>query len=85
MANPLNVACAANAWTKVATAVTTGHVEIVKDTTHHEVTYRLTGGPAPTVAGEGTFVDEWVEIAHSAAVDVYVWANKNAGEVRVYV
>ena len=84
MANPLNVPLVADTWTVIATNVTTCEVEIVKDNAPTRITYRLTGGAAPTLASQGTAIDEWVDVRHSAGVDVYAKAKGKAGEVRVY-
>jgi len=49
MADPVLIACPADVWTKVATNVTTGLINIFKKTnTRYYQTYRDTGGGAPS-------------------------------------
>jgi hypothetical protein len=72
---------------KVATAVTYGNVVITNNApTMYLWTYRETGGVAPTVKGDGvSFSGPEIEINHSSAIDVYIWANTNTGEVEVWL
>jgi hypothetical protein len=85
MANPNDVTCTANAWTKVATGITDANIEIVKDTVNHYFTYKLTAQGAPVGLGTEKFVDEWISIHNTDAIDVYVYAKGSVdGLVRVY-
>jgi hypothetical protein len=87
MADPALVACPADTWTKVATAVTYGKIWI-RDTspTVYRWTYRETGGAAPTVLTDGQmFSGPEGKIDHTTAIDVYIWANNNPGQVEVWL
>lgn len=86
MADPVNVACPADVWTKVATAVTSAIVK--KMDTRPNVyleTYRVTGNPAPADNTGANPIDATGELIVSAAsvVDVYIQPVGKAGEVRV--
>lgn len=87
MANPAVITCTKNVWVLVATAVLSGTIEKLSDDPGAYVqTYRLTGQAAPTNdddAGPLFTHDDTAEIAHTAAIDVYVKAKTRAGKVRV--
>lgn len=87
MADPVVVTCLKNVWTKVATNVTAGRVHRLNDTPAKYVqTYRLTGYVAPTDNQDAAvlFRDSTSEpISASVAIDVYVQAINEDGEVRV--
>ncbi len=83
MADPNIVACPANAWTKVATNVTNGQVHVIDQGPEYLQTYRDTGNPDPTAQSEGVPLDEVVWISATAGIDVWVYAIKTAGSVRV--
>ena len=91
MANPqFPVACTKNAWTKVATNVSTGILHIKNSGVRYLSTYRLTGAAAPTTKEEGApmFINNiYAEpISASAAIDVYVWVDGDVnGILRVDV
>lgn len=80
MANPVYPqACTKNAWTKVATNVTTGVLHIKQSGVRYLSTYRMTGVAAPTEKAEGApmFIENPYReyISASAGIDVYVWAD----------
>lgn len=84
------VTCPANAWTKVATAVTTGTIHKVSAAPSiYLQAYVATGGAAPVGRGVGvpafkdSITGDTSEISDSSAIDVYLWADGVAGEVRV--
>ena len=87
MANPVLVACAKGAWTKVATNVQTGFIHKVSGAPNGYLqTYRDTGDAAPTLETQGVvaFENSGTEaILATAGIDVYIWAQNAAGEVRV--
>lgn len=87
MATPVFVPCTKNAWTKVATNVQTGFVHKVSHAPNTYLqTYRDTGDAAPTLRTDGVelFAESVTEdIFAIAGIDVYVWADGDAGKVRV--
>jgi len=84
MADPATVSCPADAWTKVASAVTTGQVWILDTTPRYVQTYRTAGNPAPTDdALAGPFQGESMLISAGAPIDVYIKPRGSAGKVRV--
>jgi hypothetical protein len=87
MANPAIVACPADTWTKVATNVQVGNVWLMNtNPALYLQTYRLTGEAAPTLKSEGVRVNQpGTDIDSSPGIDVYIYAVKNAGSVRVDV
>jgi len=87
MADPVSVSCTVGGWTKVATAVTSVTIHVLKtDPDLYAWTYRLTGTAAPTVlAGDGVPFDGSLPLVLSASSDVYVWPIGAAGSVRVDV
>lgn len=86
MADPAIVACPAEAWTLVAASVTTGIVHVMKDSPKAYLqTYRAAGGGAPTQRSEGVKFSGSIPISASALIDVYIWADGEAGSVRVDV
>jgi hypothetical protein len=84
MADPTDVACADGVWTEVATNITTGQIEVIKDNPTYLVTVRESPAVHPTLESEGTVLREWIKVRHSAGVDVFVWANGSGASVRVY-
>jgi hypothetical protein len=84
MANPVIVPVAAGVWTKVATGVTDGTINILDHTFNYLYTHRDTGDPAPTDRTEGAlFEGKSMLIDSSVAIDVYVWPeDPNGGSVR---
>ena len=87
MANPLSVPCAIDTWVKVATAVQYGRMWIANiKPSSYLWTYRETGGAAPTTIDDGMPVTGLeVEIDHSTAIDVYIYARNAAGEVELWL
>jgi hypothetical protein len=87
MPNPYIVECPANTWTKVATAVKAGSIDILKTRPIYFQTYRLTDELAPVTAqkDEGVQMSKKGEIINSGEIiDIYIWPTKN-GRVRVNV
>jgi hypothetical protein len=81
MANPLYpVTVNADAWTKVATNVTSGLIHKKKTNIQYWQTYRLTGGAAPTEKNEAVlmFADNSLveRISSSSPIDIYVWVDE---------
>lgn len=87
MANPVVTACAANAWTKVATNVTAGQVHVLSNApSQYAHTYRATGEAAPTTLAEAVVISQVsLPISAATAIDVYIYASGAAGSVRVDV
>ena len=86
MANPAIVSCPKNTWTKVATNVTAGQVKVQDQSALYFETYRLTGNSAPTGITELSGLHgKTITIAASAAIDVYIYCQRNDGLVRVDV
>ena len=86
MANPVFIACTKDAWTKVATAVTTGQLWKANSSPLYLQTYKLTGEAVPTDRDEGMklFAEADNEtISSSEPIDAYVFAVGFAGRVRV--
>lgn len=87
MATPVFVTCTKESWEKVATNVQTGFIHKVShDPNMYLQTYRDTGDPAPTLRTDGVelFTESITEdIFAIAGIDVYVWADKVNGKVRV--
>lgn len=89
MANPSVVACAADTWVKVASAVTAGALYNMTPTVEYMQTYRMAGQAAPS-NNDGAilaFSDPYAPLAISAAaaIDVYLKAVGANGSVRVDV
>lgn len=85
MANPVVVEIPEWTWVKVATAVTSGFVNLVNGLPagrlHYYSTYKETGDPAPSVPIVGTVPEEAVElfkienqatVVAKVPIDVYV-------------
>jgi hypothetical protein len=89
MADPAEIPVPAGAWLKVATAVTSGFVHIIKKDVMYLSTYRETGGagPAGTPGTEGAdMLTPGSPISALAPIDVYVYVvGSDAGRVRVDV
>ena len=87
MATPVFVTCTKDTWKKVATNVQTGFVHKVSHAPNMYLqTYRDTGDAAPTLRTDGVelFAKGITEdIFAIAGIDVYVWADGDAGKVRV--
>jgi hypothetical protein len=87
MGNPVLVACAKDSWTKVATNVQTGFIQQVSGAPNGYLqTYRDTGDAAPTLETQGVVAfekDITEPISATAGIDVYIWAHRAAGSVRV--
>lgn len=86
MPNPINVACPANVWTKVATNVTNAIVKKmnVRPNIYLE-TYRTTADPAPAdnTGANPINADGELIVSAASAVDVYIQPVGANGEVRV--
>ena len=90
MANPVFIDLTKDTWTKVATAVTSGIVHKIKSQPYNYLqTYRLTGEAAPTDKADGVRVFEndidFVEIAATVPIDVYLYPVNADGRIRVDV
>ena len=73
MANPVVVPCTQDAWTKVATGVTTGVVHILKtDPDKYLQTYRVSADPAPVDNSDAVPFDTPLQISAAALIDVYI-------------
>lgn len=85
MADPVVTACTANAWTKVATSVTSGQVHILSlAPSHYSQTYRMTGEAAPTTLVDAVTIEQTsIPISAPDNIDVYIYAHGAAGSVRV--
>lgn len=84
MADPVITPCPANAWTKVATNVTSGAVWILSTSPGlYLQTYRDTGGTAPVDDSDGVQFEVGLKISALAGVDVYIYAQGKDGSVRV--
>lgn len=85
MANPIIVTLAADTWVKVATAVQTGQISIISNlSAQFLTTYRVTGDPPPTEEVEGIRISNKITpIRSNFKIDVYVFAQKKIGKIRV--
>lgn len=90
MSNPNFIDCPANQWTKVATSVVAGQIWRRPQKATFLQTYRETGNPAPTLRTEGVQAfpvppqnQGLEEISSSSPIDIYLFAVKFAGDVRV--
>ena len=84
MADPVVVACPADAWTKVATGVTTGVVHILDTTPNvYLQTYRASTNPAPANKADAVPFNTPLQISAAAIIDVYIQPVGRAGSVRV--
>ena len=85
MADPEVIKCDADAWTKVATDVTTGNIWILNTSPDAYLqTYRDTGEDAPSDNSDAVSVsDRSIPIAAEAGIDVYIKAVGKDGQVRV--
>jgi len=87
MAEPVRVSCPEGEWKKVATNVITGQVKKINGKPYKYLeTYRMTGSSAPALQTEGVTIflnTNSEEISASAAIDVYIMAVGEDGEVRV--
>lgn len=86
MPNPINVACPADVWTKVAAGVTSAIVKKmnVRPNVYLE-TYRVTTDPVPADNTGANPIDASGELIINASepVDIYIQPVGAAGEVRV--
>ncbi len=90
MSNPVFVDCPVNVWTKVATNVVVGQIWRVTTVAKYLSTYRTTGDTAPTLQSEGTPIFVKGEPDHeiieaNTGIDIYIFAVRKAGRVRVDV
>ena len=90
MADPLVVACAENAWTKVATNVIIGMLWRMTTSAKYQQTFRLTGTAAPTDLLDSVPIfrneeSDYEKIEAPAGIDVYIYCTGDAGKVRVDV
>jgi len=84
MAIPIRVACPVNVWTKVATAVQSGNVWILKPNAVYHQTYVATGAAAPTgMTNACPMPEPGLPISVDVSSDVYIYAGGYAGEVAV--
>ena len=87
MADPVEVACTKDSWTKVATNKQTGFVHQVSGAPNgYLITYRDTGNAAPTLETEGVvaFENSITEpVTALAGIDVYIWPHRADGVVSV--
>lgn len=77
MADPAIVTVSSSEWTPVATNVTSGRIKVGSNKGSMRITYRETGGTAPTGAPldggkEDGVESEYIEISHSSPIDVYM-------------
>jgi len=80
MTNPAVTACTADAWTKVATNVTSVSAYPLKTTATFWWTYRDTGDPVPS--GDSEFkrvTPDGITIQTASAIDLYLYARSNDG------
>ncbi len=83
MADPVIVVCTANAWTLVAQNVIAGQIWKTKTGPFYHQTYVMTGNPAPTgLTKAADFQGDVMDISAQAAIDVYLYAQGEAGEIR---
>jgi hypothetical protein len=74
MADPIVVACAADAWTKVLTNVTTATIFEKETDIDYMWTFVDTGNPAPTTFAKALpFPKTGMRISNSTGIDVYIW------------
>jgi hypothetical protein len=88
MANPVLTAVPVGGWTKVAAAISTGHIRLPQNATPDAVvwTYRMAGGPAPLEADlpeSRLFTEKDFDISVVDPIDVYLWALRTIDPVRV--
>lgn len=92
MANPVFIDCPVGTWTEIASNVTYGVVNIVKDGTSYLQTYRMTGDDPPLLRSDGVrafdpsdpdLKDRQLHISNPEPIDVYIWAESLSGRVRV--
>lgn len=88
MADPVIVSVGI-AWTPVATNVNSGRIKIADNVGSMRVTYRETGGAAPTGTTDGGKEDdvegEYLMISHSTPIDVYMINTREAANVVVWL
>ena len=84
MADPVLVTCTKDTWVKVATNVTTGLVWKTNENPNYLQTYVMTGNPAPSDLSKAVPIDTWpIPISATAGIDVYIYAQGAAGEIRI--
>lgn len=92
MADPVFLDCPKGTWTKVATNVTFGVINIVKDGLSYLQTYRMTGNNPPLTKDAGVrafdpsdpdLKDRQLHISSPEPIDVYIWADSLNGRVRI--
>lgn len=84
MASPSLVACTKDTWTKVATAVVSGQIEITLNRQPYRFAWVETGTAAPTLISQGSYFANWATIRSSRPIDVYIWPEKEDGQVRLH-
>jgi hypothetical protein len=87
MANPITVNCLKNIWVKVATNVKDGQIKRLskKPSLYLEI-YKETGSAAPANTDEGIEIfikNNFEKISSSNPIDVYIYAVRRNGKVRV--
>lgn len=86
MANPELIETPKDVWTKVATAVFTGSVDVKTTIPKYIYDSRVTGDPAPTNKATALpFDGDNMPIESPEAIDVYVMALNHDGSVVVTV
>lgn len=83
MANPSLIPIPADGYTLIATAIQTGEVDITDNRVEYRFAQVDTAQAAPTTLAEGTGFNGGFSIRSSNPIDVYVWAERAAGEVRL--
>lgn len=86
MANPINVTCPKDIWTKVASNITSGVVKIIDTRPNlYLETYRINADPSPANNDGANPVDSNREliIQSSLSIDIYIQPVGADGEVRV--
>jgi hypothetical protein len=84
MANPVAVACPKDTWTKVATNVTNGQVHKLDYKARYLRQYKDNGQAAPTDLSLAIpFDTDSTGISAAAGIDVYIYCQRAAGNVRV--
>ena len=84
MADPAVTPCPTDAWTKVATGVTTVTGRVIDESPSKYLwTYRVTLGAAPTDLTDAVPFKDLLSATFGAASDVYIYPVGQAGSVRI--
>ena len=84
MPNPDIISCPVDVWTKIATGITSGIVHVIDTSPNVYLhTYRLTTQDPPVNNDDAAPFELALQIANSAAIDVYIQPKGKAGSVRV--